>query len=98
MLLAEVKRTLGIQEIEYETISTKPYAIEIDFDTLMSTLPEPTSYEAPTFSSLPRISYTSVSPYPFITRDIAMWVPDSVTLESISSLCAEVHNPLFYSC
>lgn len=94
MLLAEVKRTLGIQEIEYETISTKPYAIEIDFDTLMSTLPEPTSYEAPTFSSLPRISYTSVSPYPFITRDIAMWVPDSVTWESISSLCAEVHNSL----
>lgn len=94
MLLAEVKRTLDVKDIEYETISTKPYAIEIDFDTLISALPEPTIYEAPTFSSLPMVSYKSVSPYPFITRDIAMWVPDSVTWESISSLCAEVRNPL----
>ncbi len=94
MILATIKRTLGIHELEYETISTKPYVIEIDFDTLISTLPEPTSYEASTFSTLPSVTYAPVSSYPFITRDIAMWVPDTVTWEDINSLCSQVHNTL----
>ncbi len=94
MILAEIKRTLNIKEIEYQTVSTKPYVIEIDFDTLISNLPESSIYEAPTFTSLPLVNYKPVSAYPFITRDIAMWVPDTVTWEDINSVCAEVSNPL----
>jgi phenylalanyl-tRNA synthetase beta subunit len=94
MILSEIKRTLGVSEIECQTVSTKPYAIEIDFDNLIENLEEPKTYEAPTFSSLPAVSYKSVSPYPFIARDIAMWVPSGTTWESIYALCSEVHNPL----
>jgi phenylalanyl-tRNA synthetase beta subunit len=94
MVLGEIKRTLGLASIEGDTVSTKPYVIEIDFDTMIEKLPEPTIYEAPTFASLPVISYKAVSPYPFISRDIAMWVPASVTWESVSTLCDQVHNPL----
>jgi phenylalanyl-tRNA synthetase beta chain len=94
MVLGEIKRTLGLASIEGDTVSTKPYVIEIDFDTMIKKLPEPTIYEAPSFASLPVISYKAVSPYPFISRDIAMWVPASVTWESISTLCDKVHNPL----
>lgn len=68
--------------------------MEIDFDTMIEESPEPITYEAPTFASLPTITYKAVSAYPFITRDIAMWVPSDVTWESILSLCHEVPNPL----
>ena len=92
MILAEIKRTLELSSLECTTVSTKPYVIEIDFDTMIASLPEPTNYEAPTFSTLPMVSYKPVSAYPFITRDIAMWVPAITTWESISNLCSEIRN------
>jgi phenylalanyl-tRNA synthetase beta chain len=94
MLLASIKRTLNVTSLEYATVSTKPYVIEIDFDTLIASLPEPRTYETPSFASLPVVTYTSVSPYPFIARDIAMWVSDSTTWESIRTLCTQVGNAL----
>lgn len=94
LILIEIKHALSVSEIECETVSSKPYVIEFDFDKLIEQLPDPTKYEAPTFSSLPAVGYKSVSPYPFITRDIAMWVPGSTTWEGIISLCNEVRNPL----
>lgn len=94
MILAEIKRTLGMSNLDYETVSAKPYVIELDFDTMIESLPVPITYEAPTFSNLPVVNYTSVSAYPFITRDIAMWVSDGSSWESIDALCREVHNPL----
>ncbi len=93
MLLGEIKRTLGVETLEYDTVSVKPYVIEIDFDTLIASLPEPTLYEPLTQNPL-SASYKAISPYPFITRDIAMWVSDSTTWESVSALCAQVGNPL----
>jgi phenylalanyl-tRNA synthetase beta subunit len=93
MLLGEIKRTLGVETIEYETVSSKPYVIEVDFDTLIQTLPEPTGYE-PLIQNPLSSSYKTISPYPFITRDIAMWVSDSTTWESVATLCAQVGNPL----
>jgi phenylalanyl-tRNA synthetase beta chain len=93
MLLGEIKRTLGIASLEYETVSVKPYVIEIDFDTLIEALPESTSYEPLTQNPLSG-AYQTISPYPFITRDIAMWVPDTTTWESIRTLCDQVGNPL----
>lgn len=93
MLLGEIKRTLGVETVEYETVSTKPYVIEVDFDTLIAQLSEMLQYEPLTQN--PLIStYKTISPYPFITRDIAMWVSDSTTWESISDLCDQVGNPL----
>lgn len=94
MVLAEIKRTLSLSSITCDTVSTKPYCIEIDFDTLIESLPDHTLYEAPSFSSLPSCAYKTISAYPFIVRDIAMWVPSTVTWESILTLCSEVHNPL----
>ncbi len=94
MLLAGIKRDLSIKVIEVTTVSAKPYIVEIDFDSLIKELPEPKTYETSPFSNLPMVAYKSVSSYPFITRDIAMWVPDTVTWEDISALTDEVNNPL----
>ena len=93
IVLSEIKRAIGITSLSYEVISMKPYVIEIDFDTLIESLPEPTSYESLTQNPLSS-TYQTISLYPFITRDIAMWVPDSITWESVSTLCDQVGNSL----
>jgi phenylalanyl-tRNA synthetase beta subunit len=102
MIVSGIKRTLGVGEIECQTVSVKPYVVEIDFDTLIAKLPELSTYEAPTnylrqsreFANSPSLTYIPVSPYPFIARDVAMWVLGDTTWESIYTLCGEVHNPL----
>ncbi|MDB5260692.1 MAG: Phenylalanine--tRNA ligase [Candidatus Nomurabacteria bacterium] len=94
LILAGIKRTLGIKAINCETVSSKPYIIEIDLDDLIVDLNDPITYEAPSFSRLPLVSYKPVSAYPFIARDIAMWVPDSVSWESVRSLLDEIRNPI----
>lgn len=93
MVVQDIAQALSITNLPYEVTSLKPYCIEIDFDTLIAPLAEPSSYE-PLSSHTLTIPYKTVSPYPFITRDIAMWVPGSTTWESVHILCTEVGNPL----
>ena len=93
LILSQIKRDLGIHALEYETVSQKPYVIELDFDTLIETLPEPTSYE-PLAHTQPLAAYRPFSPYPFIVRDIAVWVPDTVTWENIHALALQIDSPL----
>jgi phenylalanyl-tRNA synthetase beta subunit len=92
MLLSQIKRELGVNQLEYETKNPKPYCIELDFDTLIERLPEPTSYEPLIKNQVP-LAYQSVSPYPFIVRDIAVWVPDGVTWEDIRALAVQIDSP-----
>lgn len=93
LILSEIKRALGVSEIEYDTKSAKPYVIELDFDTLIETLPDPASYEPLTQTEIEN-TYQSVSPYPFIVRDIAVWVPPAVTWEDIHALALQIDSPL----
>jgi phenylalanyl-tRNA synthetase beta subunit len=92
-VLAAIKKAIGAQMIHCDMVSPKPYCIEINFDELIESLPEPTTYEsiAPTttFSH-----YTPISTYPFIARDIAMWVPTSTTWESVNDFLVQKLNPL----
>ncbi len=94
LVLAEIKRTLGVEDLHGNTVSAKPHVVEIDFDSLIDTLKEPNTYEPTTFSNLPVVSYKSIPPYPFVARDIAMWVPDNITWEDIHNLTLEIHNHL----
>lgn len=93
MLLSEIKRTLGVSEITYETVSAKPYCVVIDFDTLIASLPEPAAYE-PLLQNEGIVTYQAVSPYPFISRDIAMWTPNTTTWDDIKALVAQIASPL----
>lgn len=91
LILVEIKKSLNIDSLEYVTVSSKPYVIEIDFDTLIAQLPEPTSYESLSqTTSTP--SYQTVSPYPFIVRDIAVWTPASTTWEDIHALALQIND------
>jgi phenylalanyl-tRNA synthetase beta chain len=60
--LKDIEQALGLSSITPQVVSTKPYVIEIDFATLISSLPEPTHYEAPAFATLPPTTYKTVSP------------------------------------
>lgn len=93
MLLSQIKRDLGVAALEYERVNAKPYTIELDFDALIATLPEPSLYE-PLSQDQTTVSYQAVSPYPFIVRDIAVWVPTSVTWETIHALALQIDSPL----
>ena len=92
MILAEIKRELRVSSIEMETVSSKPYCVEGDFDALIDTLEDPTLYEGPLM--IPRISlYKPVSPYPCIVRDIAVWTPPSTKWEDIQALVSHIVDP-----
>jgi phenylalanyl-tRNA synthetase beta chain len=63
--------------------------LELDLDALIASLPEPTSYSDLNFGKAVNVEYGKFSPYPFIVRDIAVFVPegtDSKTLQEILAL------------
>lgn len=51
----------------------KDNAVQVDFGALVAKLPEPSAYEDFSVSTLQR--YQPYSKYPYIMRDIAMWMP-----------------------
>jgi phenylalanyl-tRNA synthetase beta subunit len=88
LILSEIKRELVLPHLEYEVTSSKPYMVEINFDELLSSLPEP--FENVFLSedvkeSGMKVVYKSVSQYPFIVRDIAVWVPKEISFGLLQS-------------
>lgn len=95
LILAHIKKELGLSSLEYTTSFAKPYVIELDFDTMIEALPEPTYYEGlnESFSQASRLlSYKPISPYPFIVRDIAVWTPASTTWEDIHGIALQIND------
>jgi phenylalanyl-tRNA synthetase beta subunit len=88
LILSEIKRELGAPHLEYEVSSSKPYMVEINFDELLSTLPEPTQnvfLSEDVKESGMKAVYKTISLYPFIVRDIAVWVPKEISFEILKS-------------
>lgn len=92
-IFEEIKTALLLSEISPVIFSTKPYIVEVDFDALIETLPEPLACE-PLERTNNKPMYKPISPYPFIVRDIAVWVPSDVTWENVYSLLQSVVSPL----
>jgi phenylalanyl-tRNA synthetase beta chain len=57
---------------------------EFDLTNLLETLPQPTAY-APAPPSVDAV-YRPFSPYPSISRDIALWVTEAATKESVQAV------------
>ena len=60
---------------------------ETNFTSAIADLPEPTEY-AP-FQKSADIAYRPFSPYPSISRDIALWVPQAVDASAVEALLNE---------
>lgn len=58
---------------------------EIDLDDLLAQLPDPISWDIGPYEQKNTV-YRKISPYPFIVRDIAMFVPTNTTQEDIALL------------
>jgi len=59
---------------------------EINFTDLIEKLPEPKSYNALSEVPASRVVYTPIIPYPFITRDIAVWMPESADPSALEGI------------
>lgn len=90
-LLAEIQALLGVKDgissgREGTPLKNVPYdSEEKDFDALIKDLPEPTSYQ-PMLKEEKEMRYQTLSAYPFIVRDIAIFVPQEVTESYIEAL------------
>lgn len=59
--------------------------VTLDFDALIAHLPMPSAYE-PLVKEQKNFSYTPFSPYPFIVRDVALWVPLETKSEDVEKV------------
>lgn len=66
--------------------------VQIDLDSLLAHAPDPLAYQD--LPTLGDVKYRSFSRYPFIVRDVALWVPEGTASESVLALITENAGPL----
>jgi phenylalanyl-tRNA synthetase beta chain len=80
-------------------IAAKPEngIVEIDLEKLLDKLPAPTSYDAPN-QAREGIRYSTLSPYPYVLRDIAVWVPGGTPVMSLRDIIEQESGELLVRC
>ena len=84
-----LESTLG-RAIDYT--KTDDGIIEFSLDAILAVLPEVTRYEPVVLSK--DVIYRPFSVYPAISRDIAMWVPESTSVKDVESNLVAEAGPL----
>ncbi len=80
-ILCTVDDSGGIISLNEEAVgmtNNSDGIFEINLDKVVATLPEPTSYADLNFDKAVSIEYKKFSMYPFIARDIAVFVPETI--------------------
>lgn len=88
MTLCTVDDTGGIMRFKGEqigVINNVDGIMELNLDALIPHIKVP-EYGSIGFGPAPKVSYKAFSPYPFIVRDVAVFVPDSVKPEQIEEV------------
>lgn len=90
-----LQKNIGMN-FDYKILSKGNIAIcEINFDKIVSKLPPQDSLESLGFISLPdNKKYEPFSVYPFITRDIAIFVPEDMEEDNIKEIIKSHAGPL----
>jgi phenylalanyl-tRNA synthetase beta chain len=89
--LQEILNTFDMQDIKVESIiknkNEKPASLEFDIDMIVKLVEENEVQikfeDANTFTDIKNINYKNYSLYPFITRDVSMWIPSSIDFADI---------------
>lgn len=86
-LVQEAMRALGEALGVTLKVSVKDGLCEIDMDAVIAPLPNPARYE----EAMPvaDVRYRPISLYPFVLRDIALWVPEKTTAEEVAARICE---------
>jgi phenylalanyl-tRNA synthetase beta chain len=87
-VLKEVEALLGVAL----NAKVEKGVAEFDLTSLLETLPQPTAY-APASPSVDAV-YRPFSPYPSISRDIALWVSEAATKEAVQAVIESAAGPL----
>lgn len=66
--------------------------LECDLTSLIARLPKPSAYEP--FVPPRDVTYERHAHYPFVSRDIALWVPEAVSPESVCEIIETTAGPL----
>jgi len=90
-VLRELETYLGVPLSVQDSIE----ALEINFTELLKQLPEPSAYDPISIPVIHR--YKPFSKYPFITRDIALWVSADTVTENILELLKQEAGELCVS-
>ena len=88
MTLCTIDDTGGLLRFKGEqigVINAIDGIMELNLDALIPHIKTP-SYESLNFGPAAKVVYKSFSVYPFITRDIAVFVPDSVNTEDVENI------------
>lgn len=86
----KLKAELGAS---FETTKTSENTIEIDFSALIERLPTPAEYKTLEIEPVNDL-YKRISAYPFIVRDIAVFVPVRVTSEKVLEKILMMAGPM----
>lgn len=79
----EITELLHTKKSFFEMVSGDQYGvIETSFDALVAELPEPKEHGALRVEQK-AVAYRPLSPYPFIVRDVALWVPLETRSEDV---------------
>ncbi len=73
-------------ELSADIFGKQGGVFEINFDDLLEKLPEPDGDEVLETCVDEKIQFKTISPYPFVTRDIAVWTPADTKAESVLEL------------
>jgi phenylalanyl-tRNA synthetase beta chain len=87
-ILCSADDTGGIISLNGETVGITNNVegiVELNLSHLITSLPDPISYDDLHFEKSASIAYKKFSQYPFMVRDIAVFVPESVTADEVWS-------------
>lgn len=73
-------------------VTRRDGVIELNIGAVIDQLPEPTTHSLA--EPHERVSYRPFSPYPFVLRDIALFVPEGATIEETAALIRKHAGPL----
>lgn len=84
MILDVISKELGE---EVEALYLEDGIVEIDLENFIAKLAEPISYRGIEIKCVKKnVKYKKISPYPFVLRDIAVFVPGGVRGDEVSSI------------
>ncbi len=90
-VLQNLGEALGIDLIAQKTTA---HTIEVDLGKIISDMPKPKMYDEVAEISKVETKYKKISPYPFIVRDVAVFVPKLVAENEVAKIVEKESGPL----
>lgn len=97
VLSLRTEKKLTENLLEEFGIKLKDESVEVDLTAVIKKLPEVASYDDLDFDEEGPVQYESFSVYPFVVRDIAVWVPKETERQELAMLLQKKAGDLLVS-